>query len=65
MARVFLSYDRGDADKAQALATALDRAGHEVWWDRHIKGGAQYGKVIEQALKAADSVVVLWSERSV
>ena len=65
MASVFLSYDRKDAAKAAQIAQALERAGHSVWWDMHIKGGAEYGKVIEQALEAADAVVVLWSSRSV
>lgn len=65
MASVFLSYDREDSAAAGSIARALEKAGHEVWWDRHIKSGAQYSKEIEQALKAADAVVVLWSERSV
>lgn len=65
MASVFLSYDRRDADRARLLAAALEKAGHAVWWDRHIKGGAQFGKEIEAALKAADAVVVLWSAQSV
>ena len=65
MAQVFLSYDREDGAKARIIAQALERAGHFVWWDLHIKGGAEYGKVIEQALDQADSVVVLWSARSV
>ena len=53
LARLFLSYDREDADKAQAIAGALEKAGHEVWWDRHIRGGSEYSKEIEQALKAS------------
>ena len=65
MASLFLSYDREDAARARSIAQALDKAGHNVWWDRHIKGGAQYSKAIEAALKAADAVVVLWSQRSV
>lgn len=65
MARIFLSYDREDASKARSIAVALEKAGHSVWWDRHIKGGAQYAKEIEAALKAADAVVVLWSQSSV
>lgn len=65
MASVFLSYDRDDATKARSIARALEKAGHSVWWDRHIKGGAQYSKEIEEALKRADAVIVLWSERSV
>lgn len=65
MAQVFLSYVRGDAAKARSIATALEEAGHTVWWDRHIKSGAQYSKEIEEALKAAEAIVVLWSEQSV
>jgi tetratricopeptide (TPR) repeat protein len=65
MASVFLSYDRDDSDKARTIALALDKAGHSVWWDLHVRGGAQFSKVIEEALKAADAVVVLWSRESV
>lgn len=65
MASVFLSYDREDAARAKSVAQVLENAGHSVWWDRHITGGAQYAKEIEQALARADAVVVLWSERSV
>jgi tetratricopeptide (TPR) repeat protein len=65
MVRVFLSYDREDGTKARSIAQAFERAGHFVWWDRHIKGGAKYSREIDKALKAADAVVVLWSERAV
>ena len=62
---MFLSYDREDTDRARPLAVALEKAGHSVWWDRHIKSGAQYSKEIEAELKKADAVVVLWSKHSV
>lgn len=65
MASVFLSYDRDDTDRARPLALALEKAGHSVWWDLHVRGGAQFSKVIEEALKAAHAVVVLWSKHSV
>lgn len=65
MASVFLSYDREDIDRARPVVAALEKAGHSVWWDRHIKGGAEYNEQIEQALKSADAVLVLWSARSV
>lgn len=65
MATVFLSYDREDAGKARPIAVALEKAGHSVWWDLHVRGGAQFSKVIEEELKAADAVVVLWSKQSV
>jgi tetratricopeptide (TPR) repeat protein len=65
MASVFLSYVRDDAGKARSLAGLLERAGHSVWWDRRIKGGAQYSSEIEAALAAADKIIVLWSARSI
>ena len=65
MAGIFLSYDRDDTDRARPFATALENAGHSVWWDLHVRGGAEFSKVIEEALKAADVVVVLWSANSV
>jgi tetratricopeptide (TPR) repeat protein len=65
MSRVFLSYSRQDQSRAKAIATALERHGHEVWWDRHLEGGSRYANEIEGELKRADAVVVLWSRASV
>ncbi|HEU4924690.1 MAG TPA: toll/interleukin-1 receptor domain-containing protein, partial [Burkholderiales bacterium] len=65
MASVFLSYDRDDTERARPIAEALESAGHEVWWDLHVRGGAQFSKVIEDALNASQVVVVLWSTHSV
>lgn len=65
MASVFLSYDRDDVEQARHFARTLEVAGHEVWWDLHVRGGAQFSKVIEEALNSADAVVVLWSKRSI
>ena len=65
MTSVFLGYDREDVDRARPLAAALEEAGHAVWWDRHIKSGAEFNNEIEEALAKADAVVVLWSEHSV
>src|SRR4029453_5694391 len=65
MAKVFLSYDRDDAERARPVALALEQAGHNVWWDFHVRGGMQFSKAIEEALEAANVVVVLWSANSV
>jgi hypothetical protein len=35
-ADIFLSYARGDRQKAESLARALHDAGWSVWWDRSI-----------------------------
>jgi hypothetical protein len=47
------------------LAAALDRAGHDVWWDRQITGGEEFSGVIEQALESAEVVVVAWTAAAV
>jgi adenylate cyclase len=65
LARVFLSYAREDADTAKQLANALGQAGHEVWWDQHIQGGSRFSSAIDQALRDAEAIVVLWSVGSV
>ena len=65
MAQVFVSYARDDAGRAKALALAIERAGYSVWWDRELVGGAEYSREIDDALKAADAVIVLWSKQSV
>ena len=65
MASVFLSYDHEDVARAAPLASALEKAGHSVWWDRQIHGGAEYQIEIESAVQQADAVVVLWSGRSI
>lgn len=65
MAGVFLSYDRDDSAAAKVIANALEKSGHSVWWDLHVRGGAQFARVIEEALKAADAVVVLWSKYAI
>jgi len=65
VAKVFLSYAREDVGAAKELADSIARAGHEVWWDRHIQGGSRFTNEIDRALKDAEAVVVLWSEASV
>ena len=65
MADVFLSYARGDRRPAERLAHAISEAGLTVWWDRHIKGGAEFSRDIERQLDAAARVLVLWSKEAV
>ena len=65
MASVFLSYSREDGEKAEAVAAALERLGHSVWWDRQLQGGSRFSQEIDQALKRSDAVLVLWSHSSV
>lgn len=65
MASIFLSYAREDLGKAERLAEVLNKAGHDVWWDRHLHAGARFTAAIDEALAGADHVVVLWSSHSV
>ena len=53
MAGIFLSYGRQDAVAAKAIACALEKSGHTVWWDPNIRGGAEFSEAIEEALNAA------------
>jgi TolB-like protein len=62
---VFLSYAHDDHAKAERLADALQQAGFIVWWDALIEGGSRYAATIDEALGAADAVVVLWSRHSI
>ena len=64
-ATVFLSYAHGDSAQAQRLARALEKAGYTVWWDALIEGGTRFAQSIDEALEAADAVLVLWSKQSI
>jgi len=65
LASVFVSYAREDANKAKAIARALENASLDVWFDERIHSGSEFSTEIEQALAAASAVVVLWSKDSV
>lgn len=65
MAQIFLSYARADRVRVSELVAALQRAGHQVWWDRRLSAGAEFEREIEQALADADAVIVAWSAASV
>src|SRR5690242_5171437 len=65
MGQIFLSYAREDREFAQRPARTLERAGHQVWWDRHLDSGEEFSAEIEAALARADVVLVAWSKVSV
>jgi hypothetical protein len=62
---VFVSYAHEDRPKAAALASALEHRGLRVWWDPDLRAGDPWAAVIEEAVEAALSVVVLWSAKAV
>ena len=62
---IFLSYARQDRATARAFAECLGEEGFNVWWDASLHSGETFDEVIEQRLRDAKAVVVLWSPRSV
>jgi len=65
MNEIFLSYASSDRPVASRVADALELLGWSVWWDREIPLGKNFDSVIEEQLKAARCVIVLWSAHSV
>lgn len=61
MAHVFVSYARSDEDLAADIADGLRDAGFEVWRDDELPAHRAYAEVIEERIKGASAVVVLWS----
>lgn len=50
---------------ARIFAECLGEEGFRVWWDASLHSGETFDEVIEQRLRDARAVVVLWSPRSV
>ncbi|MET0501846.1 MAG: toll/interleukin-1 receptor domain-containing protein [Candidatus Binatia bacterium] len=63
MAKLFISYASNDRDFVDRLATALDLAGHEVWFDRDLNAGSFRDQILVQ-LTQAEVAIVVWSARS-
>src|SRR5947208_1212122 len=61
MSHVFISYARSDEDVAKQIADGLREAGYEVWRDDELPAHRSYADVIEERIKGASAVVVLWS----
>jgi adenylate cyclase len=61
MTDIFISYARSTAPQAQAIAEALRALGYGVWRDDELPAHRAYAEVIEERLKAAKAVVVVWS----
>jgi adenylate cyclase len=61
MTDVFISYERSTEAAAEAVALALRALGFSVWRDDEMPAHRAFTDVIEEKLRAARSVVVLWS----
>jgi adenylate cyclase len=64
MSDVFVSYARSSEEQARQVEDALRNAGYGVWRDAELPAHRGYAEVIEERLKAAKAVVVLWSEEA-
>ncbi len=58
---MFLSYARSSEEQATYAELALRNAGYVVWRDTELPAHLSYADVIEERLKSAKAVLVLWS----
>jgi adenylate cyclase len=61
MSHVFISYARSSEGQATQIEKALRDAGYGVWRDAELPAHRAYADVIEERLKSAKAVIVLWS----
>jgi adenylate cyclase len=65
MSDIFISYARSTEAQARQLAEALRALGYGVWRDDELPAHRPYGEVIEERLRKAKAVVVIWSAEAV
>src|SRR6476659_2655794 len=58
---VFISYARSSEAPAARIAEVLQALGYSVWWDEDLPAHRAYSDVIEENLKSARAVLVVWS----
>lgn len=61
----FVSYKREDLPRIKPLVAALHRAGHRIWYDRGIPGGAEWDALIEERVKHCEVLVMFLSQAAV
>ncbi len=61
MSDVFISDARETEQRAREVADALRAQGHSVWYDDELPASRVFGEVIEERLREAKAVVVIWS----
>src|ERR1043165_6140698 len=65
MTKIFISYSRKDINFVRRLAGDLEKAGYGVWWDlTDLRGGDDWVRVIPEAIKNSDKIIVVLSPNS-
>jgi TIR domain-containing protein len=59
--RVFVSYARKDARRAEELIAAMEGWGVEVFWDRHFIPGEDLSELIDWVMQYTGLYLVCWS----
>ncbi len=65
MSDIFISYSRSTERQAHQVAEELRTLGYRVWRDDELPAHRSYSQVIEERLRSAKAVVVVWSADAV
>ncbi|HSQ95133.1 MAG TPA: TIR domain-containing protein [Croceibacterium sp.] len=65
MSDIFISYARPNETQARLAGEALRERGYRVWRDDELPAHRAYSDVIEERIKSARAVLVLWSNDAV
>ncbi len=62
--KVFISYSRKDREFVEGLISSLVEHDLEVWFDKHMKSGADWDDALEEQIMSNDHMVIVLSETS-
>ena len=65
MADVFISYSKAAVATTRDLAADLEAKGLSVWWDIELVAGDQFRRRIQEEIKAARAIIVIWTPESI
>lgn len=65
MVDVFISYDHEDRDRVALIVEEIERRGWDVFWDRDLTPGDDFGNRLQSQIDQSRCAVVVWTSRSV
>ncbi len=65
MSEIFISYARSTSGQTREVAEQLRTLGYRVWLDEDLPAHRAYADVIEERLRGAKAVLVVWSAEAV